>query len=135
MTTQNSDTQNTVNEAPDNGVGTGELVSVAWQTGTPDVKDGGSETFWCAFCGDNGKIYHKFLCYQNGYIMPLADSCEDAPANAVPVGDDGDYAWTGWSEKSCDQCDTQWSFNQTVIAWMRLPRFDANNRNLTADEK
>lgn len=100
-----------------------ELITVSWRTGTPPVPPGARGTFWCAIRGANGKIYHRHLVYLNAYIMPLSDSCDDEPENAIPVGDDGEYAWTGWHEESCDQCDTQWSFNQEVIAWMSLPKY------------
>lgn len=97
-----------------------------WKTGTPDVAEGRRETFWCAIKGRNGKLFHRHLDYLNGHIMPLSDTCHDiAPEHAVPVGDDGDYKWTGWHEVSCDQCETQWGFRQEVIAWMRLPRYSA----------
>lgn len=94
-----------------------------WCVGVPDVEKGAQERFWCAYRGHNGTIYHKLLSYCNAHLMPLADSCCDAPASAKPVGDDGEYEWTGWHHLSCEQCDTQWTFEHEVIAWMRLPRF------------
>ncbi len=97
-----------------------------WSTGTPDVKEGGCETFWCAVEGVNGKTFHRHLDYANRHQMPLADHIDEAPAGVEPVpGSDEDFYWTGWHEKSCDQCETQWMLNQRVIAWMRLPKFNA----------
>ena len=71
------------------------------------------------------KIYHRTLTFCNGYVMPMSDCSAGSPKNAVPVGDDGDYAWTGWYEESCEQCETQWTFEGEVVAWMRLPRYSA----------
>lgn len=98
--------------------------TVFWRTGIPPVSPGGRKTFWCAVRGVDGNIRHCHLVYLNSYIMRLADSCYEAPKSAVPVGDDGEYAWTGWHEESCDQCETQWAFDDnSVIAWMSLPKY------------
>lgn len=99
------------------------IATVAWGIGTPDVPPGKIENFWCAYKDDTGKTRHVFLSYCNAHIMPLSDSCDEAPKCAVPVGDDGDYAWTGWVELSCEQCETQWTFSHEIVAWMRLPKF------------
>jgi hypothetical protein len=64
----------------------------------------------------------RCLFYGNAYVMPLSDTCDDHPKNAVPVGDDGDYEWTGWWEGSCEQCDTYWSFGGGVVNWVELPQ-------------
>lgn len=129
MSTQTDSTLNAPAEAPDKGVVCDALVSVFWQTGTPNVTDGGREIFWCATRNSAGKIFHRHLAYLNAHVMPLSDSCYDAPESAVPVGDDGDYAWTGWHQESCDHCETQWSFDDEVVAWMRLPSFNANAKD------
>jgi hypothetical protein len=99
--------------------------SAVWNGHTPPVKEGCEQTFWCAVRGNNGGIYHRFLQYSNRYVMPLSDSCCDAPKGCEPVpGSDGEeFYWTGWFERSCDQCDTQWTFSDEVVAWMALPRF------------
>jgi len=98
-----------------------------WQTGTPSVKEGGCETFWCCIENDDGKRFHRYLDYANRHVMPLADGIEDAPEGTEPVpNSDEDFYWTGWHEKSCDQCETQWTFKQRVIAWMRLPSYAAH---------
>lgn len=95
-----------------------------WNTGTPSVPPGGRRTFWCAIRGQNGRIYHRFLDYLNGLIMPLSDSCDEVPAGAVPADDEGiEYKWFGWHEVACDQCETQWAYHQEVVAWMELPKF------------
>jgi len=99
-----------------------------WKNGTPDVKEGGREIFWCATRTSAGKIWHRHLAYFNACIMSLSDSCDEPPEGAVPVGDDGDYALTGWYQESCDYCETQWSFDGEVLAWMRLPRCDVNTK-------
>jgi hypothetical protein len=64
--------------------------------------------------------------------MPLSDSCCDAPKGCEPVpGTDGEeFYWTGWFERSCEQCDTQWTFSGEVVAWMALPRFTPAGSNL-----
>lgn len=98
--------------------------SVVWNGFTPPVKEKSQATFWCAVRAKDGKVFHRFLSYCNRYVMPLGDDQYDVPAGVEPVPDgDGDYYWTGWFERSCDQCDTQWSFDGEVIAWMVLPRF------------
>lgn len=102
-----------------------------FKTGTPNVKPGSREVFWCATANSAGKIYHRHLAYLNGYIMPLCDSQDDPGTNAVAVGDDGDYACTGWYEGSCNQCDTQWKFTDNVIAWIKLPRHVAMKETQT----
>ncbi len=105
-----------------------------WNTGTPDVKEGGCETFWCCFENDSGKHFHRHLDYANRHIMPLADG-QDETAGMEPVpNSDEDFYWTGWHEVACDQCDTQWRFSQRVVAWMRLPRF-AHFQSLAAENK
>lgn len=97
---------------------------MSWNTGTPNIPHGSRRTFWCAIRGANGRIYHRFLDYVNGYIMPLSDECYDAPTNAIPVDDEGlEFRWFGWHEVSCDSCDTQWAYTQEVVAWMELPKF------------
>ena len=96
-----------------------------FQSGKPSVPSGGRQVLWCATRNSEGKIFHRHLAYLNAYIMPLSDSQDDPGEDAVPIGDDGDYAWSGWFEESCDQCETQWRFTDEVVAWMRLPRLDA----------
>lgn len=94
---------------------------VAWQIGTPPVKEGGREAFWCAVKHGTG-IAHTFLDYLNRHQMPCSDMCEP-PKGAEPVENSEDeYYWTGWHQESCEHCDTQWSYSGEVIAWMRLPR-------------
>lgn len=102
--------------------------SIQWQTGIPDVPVGGQRRLWCAYKGVNGKIYHAVLSYYNAFVSPLTDLLDDlVPSdNAVPVGDDGEYAWTGWFQESCDHCDTYWGFDRPVIAWMELPKYTEN---------
>ncbi len=97
-----------------------------WQTGIPTVPEGGREVFWCATITPNGNLFHRHLAYLNGYIMPLSDSQDDPGDDAVAVGDDGDYAWSGWYEESCDQCETQWKFTDEIKAWMKMPKYDAH---------
>lgn len=109
------------------GVPLDQLVSVSFQDGTPDVKRGAKEVFWCVIRSQSGRLYHRPLTYCNAHVMPCSDQCEPSD-NAVPVGDDGDYEWTGWFEQSCEYCDTQWAFTFEVVAWMRLPRFNANTK-------
>jgi hypothetical protein len=119
-----------------------ETVRLDWKTGTPEVPQGGREVFWCATRNRGGKVFYRHLAYLNGYVMQLSDSQDDPGddaadpldglgdflggepllLDAVPVGDDGDYAWTGWYEESCDQCETQWRFMDEIVQWMRLPR-------------
>jgi hypothetical protein len=97
--------------------------NAAWKTGIPDVSEGRQEIFWCALKNDNGKIHYRPLNYCHRYIMPLSDSCDDAPEGCEPVSEgDDDYYWTGWYEQSCEQCETQWTVSAQIIAWMRLPR-------------
>lgn len=101
------------------------------------MKPGEQTRFWCAYkhTAESENVYHRMLCYCNAYVMPLADSQWDAPKTAVPVGDDGDYAWTGWHAEACEQCDTQWEFGGEVVAWMRMPRYEANGPRQPASEK
>lgn len=97
-----------------------------WQTGTPDIPSGSERAFWVAFkSGD--KIRTRFLTYCNALVMPVSDQLPDdhEPKDAVPVGDDGEYAWTGWFEFSCENCETYWAFNPEVIAWMELPEYSS----------
>lgn len=97
---------------------------VAWTLGVPPVADRAQRTFWCAVRTKEGKVIHRFLSYCNRYVMPLGDHCDEAPKGCEPVPDgDGEFYWTGWFERSCDQCDTQWEFSGEVVAWMALPRF------------
>ena len=96
------------------------MEAISWQVGTPVIGSGEMARYWCAVKGSAAEG-RRLLCYGNAYIMPLSDSCHDAPANAVAVGDDGDYAWTGWFETSCDQCDTYWAFHGEVLRWFELP--------------
>ncbi len=106
-----------------------------WNTGTPDVKEGGCETFWCCIENAKGKLFHRHLDYANRHIMPLADGQEDAPEGTEPVpNSEEDFYWTGWHEVACDQCDTQWRFSQKVVAWMRLPEF-AHFQSLATENK
>ena len=102
--------------------GSDDLLAVRWQTGTPDVKEGKRERFWCAVEGSPGKVCHASLEYLNRYIMPVSDGMEPSDdAELVPDSED-EYYWTGWHEEACDQCDTQWAYSGVVTAWMRLPR-------------
>lgn len=104
----------------------GALLAVRWQTGTPDVKEGSRERFWCAVKGAPGKVLHCTLEYMNRYQMPVSDGLEpSADAEPVPNSED-EYYWSGWHEEACDQCETQWAYSGEVIAWMRLPRLSAN---------
>lgn len=103
-------------------------AKVEWQIGTPNIPKNSQKAFWVAFKSkdvNSDKICHRFLMYCNEEIMPLSDLVNDdhEPKNAVPVGDDGEYAWTGWFQFSCDHCDTQWCFDGEVIAWMELPAY------------
>lgn len=98
-------------------------ILVHWQTGTPDVPAGSKELFWCRCDNGNGVALYYPLVYANRYQMPLSDSCYDPPKGCEPVPDsDDDYYWTGWFEKSCQQCETQWASSYKVMEWMRLPR-------------
>ena len=94
-----------------------------FQTGTPDTPPGSRRAFWCATLNDQGKLFHRYLEYLNAHVMPLADSQDEAGPGAVAIGEDGDYAFTGWYEPSCDQCETQWQVTNTVLAWLILPKF------------
>lgn len=92
---------------------------------TPTIPTGTQRSFWCRVLNEGAsKPRNRLLVYCNAYIMPLSDSCCDAPECAVPVGDDGDYSWTGWVEESCEQCDTYWTFSGKVLAWFDLPTTD-----------
>jgi hypothetical protein len=89
---------------------------------TPSIPKGTQRAFWCLAINEGATRPRAcLLLYCNGYIMPLSDSCDEAPKCAVPIGEDGDYEWTGWVEESCEQCDTFWTFNGRVISWMELP--------------
>lgn len=94
-----------------------------WSIEKPTVAKGKMQRFWCATKNIRGGVSHCLLCYGNAYLMPLSDSCDNPSDNAVPVGDEGDYEWTGWWEESCEQCDTYWEFNGEVITWMELPKY------------
>lgn len=79
-------------------------------------------TFWCLTKeSPTSPERARALCYANGYLMGVSDSAGDPPEGAIPVGDDGDYSWTGWFEGSCQQCDTYWTYSGEVVAWMELP--------------
>lgn len=97
-------------------------LKAQWQTGIPEVREGALQRFWCATKRPNQKLQHEVLCYGNKYVMPLADTQDMAPACAVPVGDDGDYEWSGWWSESCDNCETFWIFSGEVVAWMKMPK-------------
>lgn len=97
-------------------------ILVNWNRGIPPVAVGKMERFWCLYSSDNKCDKYMMACYGNKYVMPLSDSCDDAPENAVPVGGDGDFEWTGWFEESCDHCDTFWKLHVNILAWMRLPK-------------
>ena len=93
-----------------------------WNTGTPEIPEGGMERFWCAVT----KVYHRHLCYANKHPMPLNDYSDTVPDCAEPIeGDEDNYAWTGWYEESCEQCETQWQFSGKVVAWFILPKHSA----------
>ncbi len=100
---------------------------LTWSLGTPEVPLGKMRRFWCvtderAPTDPNPRLRTKLLCYANAFVMPLSDSQDEPPPSAVPVGDDGDYAWTGWFGESCDHCDTHWSYDTyEVVKWMLLP--------------
>jgi len=94
---------------------------VAWQIGTPPVKEGKREQFWCAVKRGDG-IAHTFLEYLNRYVMPCADGLEPSTACEAVPGTENEYYWVGWHEEACEQCETQWAYTGEVIAWMRLPR-------------
>ena len=127
MTSQNNKADTDSAEAPGKGVGCGALVSLPWETGTPVVKEGGRQAFWCAVKNHRGGISHVAIEYLNRHVMPCSDSCEPGDS-AVPVpGSDDEYFWTGWFEQSCEHCETQWNYTGEVVAWIRLPRFQANN--------
>lgn len=101
----------------------GKDVEHWFSVGTPIVPEGKLGHFWCIVKNTGAKyLSMRYLFYGNKYVMPLSDDCYDAPDIAEPVGDDGDYAWTGWFERSCDQCETQWSFSGEVIGWKELPK-------------
>jgi hypothetical protein len=103
-----------------------------FDTGTPTVAEGKLARFWCIVKPIGApNLSTRYLCYGNKYVMPLSDDCYDPPENAVPVGDDGEYEWTGWFEPSCDQCETQWAFSGEVIAWKALPRITEARANLS----
>ena len=104
-------------------------TELIWQTGSPVIPTGCRETFWCSVISETGKIHHRHLAYLNGYVMPLCDSQDEPGDDAVAVGDDGDYAWYGWYEESCNNCETQWKFNGEIKAWMKMPRLDAARKN------
>lgn len=88
----------------------------------PTIPAGTMRRYWCITKAQApSKEHARQLCYGNAYVMPLSDE-GDAPDNAIPVGDDGDYAWTGWWEESCDLCDTYWAFHGEVLAWLELPQ-------------
>lgn len=89
---------------------------------TPNIPKGTQKAFWCRVLNTGAsRPCNRLLVYCNGYQMPLSDHCYDAPENAVPVGDDGDYLWTGWVEEACEQCETYWTYSGKVLAWMELP--------------
>ena len=97
-----------------------------WNNGIPEVTEGRMERFWCATLSDSGKVFHRHLCYANKHPMPLNDYSDTVPDCAEPIeGDENNYAWTGWYEESCDQCETQWQFSRKVIAWTSLPKYAA----------
>lgn len=97
-----------------------------WHTGTPTVAEGACEQFWCAIETPTGKVHHRALEYLNRHVMPVGDGLEPSK-NAEPVpNSDGEYYWTGWHERACDQCETQWAYSGKVVAWMRLPRYSPN---------
>ncbi len=95
-----------------------------WQTGTPDVPKGGMRRYWCAISRE-GKIYHRILGYAHDHVMPLSNDCSGVPEECCrPVSEDSDeYYWNGWFQESCDYCDTQWVWDEPVIAWMELPKY------------
>lgn len=97
---------------------------VGWNTGKPDVKEGGQNRFWCAVKPlGSEKLHHRVLLYCNRYAMPLSDQMLEAPKGCEPVpNSDEDYYWTGWFEESCDQCETQWTYSGEIVAWLALPR-------------
>lgn len=93
-----------------------------WMVGIPRVPKGKQESFWCRVKNTGSEIEGlRLIKYDNAFLMPLSDTCDEAPENSLPVGDDENYEWTGWWEDSCEQCDTYWAFNGEVVAWIRLP--------------
>lgn len=110
------------------------VEALEWKTGIPPVKERTQETFWCVTRTSTGTLGTALLCYGNKFIMPLSDTCDGPPANAVPIGDDGDYEWTGWWEESCDQCDTYWAHLDTVVAWIPLPKLASYAAQTTQDK-
>jgi hypothetical protein len=120
-------TSDTQSATPAPGVGCGVVLGVRWQTGTPDVKEGKRERFWCAVKVGHGKVGHCTLEYLNRHVMPVSDGLEPSPnAEPVPNSEYDEYYWTGWHEEACDQCETQWVYSGEVVAWMRLPRYSPN---------
>lgn len=103
----------------------------------PTIPAGTMRRYWCITRSTaSAKESGRMLCYGNAYVMPLSDNGGEAPDDAVPVGDDGYYAWTGWYEESCEQCDTYWAFHGEVLAWLELPQtVEAFNAHAALSER
>ena len=133
MSNQPGSTLNAPAEAPEKGVVCDALVSLRWETGIPDTLEGGRQAFWCAVKNHRGGISHVALEYLNRHVMQCSDSCEPGDSAVLVPGSDDEYFWTGWFEPSCDHCETQWNYTGEVVAWIRLPRFQANTKTTDAE--
>jgi hypothetical protein len=93
---------------------------------------------------ESGKLNVCVMAYHNGNVMPCSDQCDPpkcaVPHNPEPDGYYEEYEWTGWSNGSCDHCETEWiwcSYYTEIIAHSPVVKpapFILHNAKQSGDE-
>ena len=93
----------------------------------PNLEEGQQAEYIVARQRPDGKVFTFVLTYANRHVMGLSDSCWEVPDCVEIIDEDHDeYMWSGWFDRSCEQCDTQWKYQNDaeIIAHMPIPDFN-----------